>query len=43
LLTGGRTDRGPWVTALIAAGYQVYAINPMQASRYWDRYSTLGG
>jgi hypothetical protein len=23
------TDRGTWVQALLAAGYQVYAINPM--------------
>jgi hypothetical protein len=22
------TDRGPWVWALIAAGYQVYGVNP---------------
>src|SRR3954470_19733255 len=25
---------GPWVQALIAAGYQVWAINPVQAARY---------
>lgn len=42
VVVGIETDRGPWVTALIAAGYQVYAINPMQASRYRDRYSTSG-
>lgn len=42
VVIGIETDRGPWVTALIAAGYQVYAINPMQASRYRDRYSTSG-
>jgi hypothetical protein len=28
--------------ALIAAGYQVYAVNPMRASRYRDRYSASG-
>lgn len=22
------TDRGPWVRALVAAGYQVYGVNP---------------
>lgn len=42
VVVGVETDRGPWVTALIAAGYQVYAINPMQAARYRDRYSTSG-
>jgi len=26
---GIETDRGTWVQALLAAGYQVYAINPM--------------
>src|SRR6266568_2213042 len=25
---GIETDRGPWVAAVVAAGYQVYAINP---------------
>ncbi|MFE6692158.1 IS110 family transposase [Streptomyces sp. NPDC057743] len=28
--------------ALIAAGYQVYAINPRQAARFKERYSTSG-
>ena len=27
---GIETDRGPWVAAVVAAGYQVYAINPLQ-------------
>ena len=36
------TDRGLWVAALIGAGYQVYAINPMAVSRYRDRHH-LGG
>ena len=31
---GIETDRGPWVAALIAAGYTVYAVNPLQAARY---------
>lgn len=28
VVVGIETERGPWVQALIAAGYQVYAINP---------------
>lgn len=29
VVVGIETDRGPWVQALLAAGYQVFAINPM--------------
>jgi transposase len=36
------TDRGPWVRALIASGYQVYAINPLQAARYRERHAVSG-
>jgi transposase len=36
------TDRGLWVTALRAAGYTVYAINPRQVARYRDRHRTSG-
>ena len=36
------TDRGPWVAALIAAGYTVFAINPLQASRYRERHGVSG-
>ena len=32
----------PWVRALVATGYQVYAINPMQVARYRERHSTSG-
>ncbi|PWU47043.1 IS110 family transposase [Micromonospora globispora] len=39
---GIETDRGPWVQALLAAGYQVYAINPMSVARYRERHSTSG-
>jgi hypothetical protein len=39
---GIETDRGPWVAALVVAGYEVFAINPMSASRYRDRHSTSG-
>ncbi len=37
---GIETDRGPWVQALVAAGYQVFAINPMSVARYRERHST---
>ena len=39
---GIETDRGLWVTALRAAGYTVYAINPRQVSRYRERRRTSG-
>jgi transposase len=42
VLVGIETDRGPWVQALLAAGYQVFAINPMQVARYRERHSTSG-
>ena len=42
VLVGIETDRGPWVQALLAAGYFVYAINPMQVARYRERHSTSG-
>ena len=42
VVIGIETDRGPWVQALIAAGYQVYAINPKQAARFKERYVTSG-
>jgi hypothetical protein len=39
---GIETDRGPWVQALIAAGYEVFAIIPMSVARYRERHSTSG-
>ena len=42
VVIGIETDRGPWVQALIAAGYVVFAINPVQAARYRQRHSTSG-
>jgi transposase len=39
---GIETDRGLWVTALAAAGYLVWAINPMAAARYRDRHHVSG-
>jgi transposase len=38
VVVGIETDRGPWVTALIAAGYLVFPVNPLQASRYRERH-----
>ncbi|XVQ07320.1 IS110 family transposase [Spirillospora sp. CA-255316] len=35
-------DRGPWVTALVAAGYEVFAVNPLQAARYRERHAVSG-
>ena len=29
---GIETERGPWVAALVAAGYEVFAINPKKAA-----------
>jgi transposase len=42
VMVGIETDRGPWVRALCAAGYRVYAVNPLQAARYRQRHSTSG-
>jgi transposase len=39
---GIETDRGPWVAALVAAGYEVFAVNPMSVARYRERHSTSG-
>ena len=39
---GIETDRGPWVQALNAAGYTVYAVNPLQVARYRERYGVSG-
>ena len=42
VLVGIETDRGPWVQALLAAGYVVFAINPLQVARYRERHGTAG-
>jgi transposase len=39
---GIETDRGLWVGALTAAGYQVYAINPLAVADYRDRHHVSG-
>jgi transposase len=36
------TDRGLFVWSLVAAGYQVLAVNPLSTSRYRERHSTSG-
>jgi hypothetical protein len=42
VVVGIETDRGPWVQALLAAGYTVFAVNPLQAARYRDRLAVSG-
>jgi transposase len=42
VLVGIETDRGPWVQALIATGYTVYALNPLQVARYRERHTVSG-
>ena len=42
VIIGIETDRGLFVAALVAAGYEVFAVNPMSTSRYRDRHSTSG-
>ena len=42
VVVGIETDRGLWVEALVAAGYQVYGINPVAVSRYRDRHNLAG-
>jgi transposase len=42
VIVGIETDRGPWVQALLVAGYQVFAINPMSVARYRERHCTSG-
>lgn len=40
VVVGIETDRGLLVGSLVATGYQVYAINPLAASRYRERHVT---
>jgi transposase len=42
VVLGIETERGPWVQALVAAGYQVYPINPRQVARYRERHGVSG-
>ncbi len=42
VIIGIETERGPWVQALLAAGYRVHAINPLQAARARELHSVSG-
>jgi transposase len=42
VVIGIETDRGPWVQALLAAGYVVYALNPLSVARYRERHVVSG-
>ena len=42
VVIGIETDRGLWVGALVGAGYQVLAINPLAVARYRDRHHVSG-
>jgi Transposase/Transposase IS116/IS110/IS902 family len=42
VLVGIETDHGPWVSALVAAGYRVFAVNPQQSARFRARYAVSG-
>ncbi|WP_370356986.1 IS110 family transposase [Catenulispora sp. EB89] len=42
VVVGIETDRGPWVGALLAAGYTVLAVNPLTAARYRERRAVSG-
>jgi transposase len=42
VLIASETDRGPFITAMVSAGYRVIALNPMSTARYRERHSTSG-
>jgi transposase len=42
VVVGIEIDRGLVVWSLLAAGYEVYAVNPMASARYRDRHATSG-
>jgi transposase len=42
VVIGIQIDRGLWVQALIATGYQVYAVNPLAVARYRCRHHVSG-
>jgi transposase len=42
VVVGIETDRGLWVNALAAAGYVMFAVNPLAVSRYRDRHNVGG-
>jgi hypothetical protein len=41
-VVGIETDRGPWVQALVASGYLVYPINPLQVARFRETERSSG-
>ncbi len=43
VVIGIETDRGLWVQTLLAAGYQVFVINPLSMSRYRKMLHLSGG
>lgn len=42
VIVGVETERGPWVRALVAAGYTVYPVNPLQVARFRQRLGVSG-
>jgi transposase len=42
VVIGIETDRGPWVAALVAAGYTVMTVNPLQAAEFRRRLGVSG-
>ena len=42
VVVGIETDRGLWVMSLVAAGYRVYAVNPLSVARYRERHVLSG-
>jgi hypothetical protein len=42
VVVGIETDHGPWVMALLAAGYRVYPVNPQQSARFRARHGVSG-
>jgi len=42
VMIGIEIDRGLLVDSLVGAGYRVYGVNPLAASRYRDRHRTSG-
>ncbi len=42
VVVGIETDRGLLVHAMLAGGYQIYAVNPRSVDRYRDRHALAG-
>ncbi|SEC52550.1 Transposase IS116/IS110/IS902 family protein [Gordonia malaquae] len=39
VMVGIELNHGPWVQALVAAGYQVFGVDPLQAKRFRESWS----